>query len=229
MDDKIFYKRNLPHFQPLDYTYFITFRLANSLPVLVVNRLKEEYNKRLKEFESISIDKYKNEQHQEYKEEYFYRFDEKLNSTSFGNFWLKIPEVARIVEEAIHYRNKKKYDLIAYTIMPNHVHIIFTPIVERIADSLKVIKVPQKSEQNSVSPYIVTKILQDLKKFTANKANQFLNRSGAFWQHESYDHVIRNEKELKNLVKYILMNPVKANLVNKWEDWKWNYLNQNKF
>ncbi|MBU2583853.1 MAG: hypothetical protein KKH32_00820, partial [Bacteroidetes bacterium] len=72
---------------------------------------------------------------------------------------------------------------------------------------------------------IVTEILRKLKGSTANKCNKLLNRSGAFWQHESYDHVVRDIKELQRIVKYVLNNPVKAGLCEKWEDWKYSYCN----
>jgi len=52
-----------------------------------------------------------------------------------------------------------------------------------------------------------------------------LNRSGTFWQHESYDHVVRGDKELIRIAEYVLNNPVKAGLCERWEDWKWNYCN----
>ena len=80
---------------------------------------------------------------------------------------------------------------------------------------------------SNASYYIVTKILQDLKSKTALKANKILNRSGAFWQHESYDHVVRDEKELRRIVEYVLNNPVKAGFCEKWEDWQWSYCNFN--
>ncbi len=97
--------------------------------------------------------------------------------------------------------------------MPNHVHIVFS--VTRIADS---------SSRNSVSTYIVTKILQELKKYTALRANKILNKSGQFWHHESYDHVVRDDRELENIVDYVLHNPVKAGLVKEPENWKWSYI-----
>ncbi|MEW6194689.1 MAG: hypothetical protein AB1521_06015 [Bacteroidota bacterium] len=73
------------------------------------------------------------------------------------------------------------------------------------------------------STYIVTKILQELKKFTARGCNKILNRSGSFWQHESYDHVVRNEAELNSIVTYVLNNPVKAGLVDNPDNWSWSY------
>ena len=62
-----------------------------------------------------------------------------------------------------------------------------------------------------------------LKGYTARKANGLLSRTGAFWQRESYDHVIRDANEWQRIVIYVLNNPVKAGLVDTWEEWKWNY------
>lgn len=58
----------------------------------------------------------------------------------------------------------------------------------------------------------------------ARQANLLLNRQSAFWQEESYDHIVRDEEELGRIILYILNNPVKARLVEIWTDWKWNYL-----
>jgi putative transposase len=54
--------------------------------------------------------------------------------------------------------------------------------------------------------------------------NHVHSRSGAFWEHESFDHYVRNRAEWLRIVKYVLENPVKAGLVHKWEDWPWNYV-----
>ena len=62
-----------------------------------------------------------------------------------------------------------------------------------------------------------------LKKHTALEANKVLHRTGAFWQHESYDHVIRDSKELERMIWYVLYNPVKAGLTDSWEKWRWTY------
>ncbi|HCA80801.1 MAG TPA: hypothetical protein DEP53_13820 [Bacteroidetes bacterium] len=65
--------------------------------------------------------------------------------------------------------------------------------------------------------------MQSLKRHTAREANKILGRRGAFWQDESYDHVIRNSEELERIVLYVLHNPVKAGFVKNWRDWKWSY------
>jgi len=66
--------------------------------------------------------------------------------------------------------------------------------------------------------------MQSLKGYTARHANKILGREEKFWQDESYDHEVRDEEELARIVKYVLNNPVKAGLVNNWQDWKWNWL-----
>ena len=66
-------------------------------------------------------------------------------------------------------------------------------------------------------------LLQSLKARTAREANKILHQKGSFWQHESYDHVVRNGKELERIVNYVLYNPVRAGMVSSWEQWKWSY------
>ena len=70
--------------------------------------------------------------------------------------------------------------------------------------------------------------MQSIKRFSARQANKILNRTGSFWQAESYDHVVRDENEYYRVVKYISNNPVKAGLIEKCEDWKFNYCNADR-
>jgi len=225
-DFKTYYRRNLPHYQPLGYTYFVTYRLYGSLPVKVIEKLKSDREKQLKEIAGISDKSIRDEKYKKMQSAYFGKFDKLLDTSDYGPTWFKEKEIEQIVKDAIHFYDKKKYDLICYTIMSNHVHQVFTPIVGRISDSTN-----QQGEaevsRNRVSGYIVTKILQDLKRFTARECNKALNRSGSFWQHESYDHVVRDYDEFQRIVEYVLNNPVKVSLCEKWEDWKWSYCNFN--
>jgi putative transposase len=108
--------------------------------------------------------------------------------------------------DAIHYRNGKQYELICYTIMSNHIHIVFTILNE------------------NVNLYTV---LQRLKQFTATEANKLLNRKGEFWQEESYDRIVRDAKELSRIIQYVLNNPVKIGLVEDWRDYPFCYVNEN--
>ena len=74
--------------------------------------------------------------------------------------------------------------------------------------------------------YLFSETLRLIKGSTSREANKILNRNGEFWHHESYDHYVRNDKELNNIINYILQNPVKAGLVKNYNEWKWSY---NKF
>jgi putative transposase len=73
----------------------------------------------------------------------------------------------------------------------------------------------------------VTELLRLIKGSTARACNAALRRTGAFWQHESYDHVVRNGEELEQTIWYVLNNPVKARLVDSWEQWQWTYCKPN--
>ncbi len=220
--NKTYYKRNLPHYQPEGHTFFITFRLAGSLPVAVIKKLKEDRENELKLISGIMQQKQKAEKYYESQRKYFGVFDRLLDSNKSSPMWLKEKEIAEIVKEAIHYRDEKEYELVAYTIMPNHVHIVFTP---KFVSRSEASTTNKTKNEAGASFYNVTKILQDLKSEAALKCNKLLNRSGTFWHHESYDHVVRNIDELGRIVNYVLQNPVKAGLVENQEEWKWSYYN----
>ena len=87
--------------------------------------------------------------------------------------------------------------------MSNHVHILFT----------------QREDSRTIH-----ETMRSLKWYTAREANKILKMSGNFWQGESYDHIVRDEKEYYRIIKYILNNPVRAGLAEKLEDWKYTYL-----
>ena len=90
--------------------------------------------------------------------------------------------------------------------MPNHIHLVFELI-----------------EGNKG----MSKIMQSLKRTSARKCNLVLNRNGKFWQDESYDRLVRDDKELYFIIQYVLMNPVSAGLVQNWNDWKFTYCHPN--
>ena len=69
--------------------------------------------------------------------------------------------------------------------------------------------------------------MKNIKSYSAREANKILGRRGSFWQAESYDHIVRDEDELERIIKYVIYNPVKAGLVDRWEDWKHTYLLEN--
>lgn len=206
-DFKPFYRRNLPHFQVNGGTYFITIRLYGSLPKEVTIKLREENDDFINQIKLL--DKSPAEKDfliDEQYRRYFGKFDRLLDYAANDVHWLKIPEVAKILSEAIHFRNDVQYELICFTIMSNHLHIVF-----RILDE-------------NINLYSV---LQRLKQFTATQANKFLNKKNEFWQEESYDRVVRNGKELKRIISYVLNNSVKIGLVEDWRDYPYTYVNEN--
>ncbi len=197
-DNKINYERNLPHYQEPGATLFITFRLAGSIPHEVMARLNDELLHK-KEFleNNKSEDQIKNLREQ-YQKEIFWNWEKELDFSQRGPVWLKIASVAELVWEALHYRDGKEYILDACCIMPNHVHLVCTPITF------------------NDEPRFMSAIMHSLKGYTARKANLILGRTGCFWQHESYDHLVRNPEDYYRIVDYVLNNPAKAGLPDKW-------------
>lgn len=216
-----YYRRRLPHYQPEMATFFVTFRLIGSLPDDVLARLiaERDFNERLIANEK---DKQKREKMMaEERKRYFGHFDSFLDKARLGNNWLAESKIADLVAEAILYRDGKGYDLLAFCIMPNHVHLVIY-----VDQSISLAEESPESPNmgDSASHYIVTELLGSLKKYTALRANRLLKRFGAFWQHESYDHVVRNDDELERVIEYVAYNPVKAKLCRDWRDWKWTYV-----
>ncbi len=136
----------------------------------------------------------------------FGKWDNALDQSNTGIKYLANAQVAKLVVENLHYRDGKVYELIAYCIMPNHIHIVFMPL-----------------EESKGKYYSLSKIMHSFKRHIAREANLILGRTGSFWQHENYDHFVRDDAELERIVKYILYNPVKANLVKEQADWQWSY------
>ena len=108
--------------------------------------------------------------------------------------------MAELVENAMLHFDRERYRLHAWTIMPNHGHVLATPLGE----------------------HSLSAILQAWKSFTARKANEILVRKGSFWAPEYFDRAIRDEAHYSNALTYIAMNPVKAGLCGTPEDWRFS-------
>ena len=104
--------------------------------------------------------------------------------------------------------------------MSNHVHTIFKPFLSE--NNLQVFK-DIDGHPIFTSDYPgLSQIMHSVKGRSARECNLILSRSGSFWEHESFDHVIRPGK-FNATMRYVLNNPVKAGLVKRWRDWPWNY------
>ena len=178
-------RRNLPHWEQAGATYFVTFRLGDSLPTSKLSELEEE-RKRWLSFHPLPWSSGDTR-------EYYERFSEQIEiwlDAGEGSCFLVRPEAAEIVAQALTRFAGERYELGPWVVMPNHVHALVTP-----------------RAGHELGP-----ILHSWKSFTSNRINALLGRSGALWQHESYDHIVRNDAGLSRLTDYILGNPEKAGI-----------------
>jgi len=224
---KQFYRRKLPHYQPAKAKLFITYRLAGSLPDHVLAKLRQEKELMEKALGKIENILKRKELQYEFQRRWFARYDAYLDQAEHGPKWLSDPRITRLVYDSIRYRDGKVYDLDCLSIMLNHVHQVIEPLPVG-----QIVNLPHSGQINNLSnsgqidnlPYSISKIMHSLKRYTGTQANLILERTGQqFWQHENYDHVIRDDKEFERIIWYILNNPVKAGLVDSWEKWEWNY------
>jgi REP element-mobilizing transposase RayT len=176
------YRRNLPHICPPHTPIFLTWRLRGSLPAGIQIPIRKT--------PGITDG------------EKFVRIDRLLDAAKRGPLWLHDPRIADELCRIIEYGSEtglKRFVLHEYVVMPNHVHMLLTPVDE------------------------LSKITQAIKGTSAREANLILGRAGkVFWQDESYDYFCRNPVEFANIRSYIAMNPVRAGFVRKPEEWSWS-------
>jgi len=193
----------LPHVKREGADYFVTFRLADSLPrekLLEFEREKAWRRRRLHEFlaRGEAIDDSEQAINRDH-----YRSIERYLDQGSGVCHLRQPDMARLVADTLHHFHEKRYRLKAWVVMPNHVHVIVWPMPN----------------------HLLSNILKSWKQFTARRAKRVLALGeGPFWQPESYNHWIRNEEERARMVRYIQNNPVTARLCRRPEDWPWSHV-----
>lgn len=169
----------LPHFDAPGTQQFITYRLADSLP----SERRAEWETLLKVADNVEKQR-------------------QLNSyldRGLGACHLRDRRVAETVQENLWHHDGTAYRLLAWVIMPNHVHIL-----------IEVWDVP------------LGKIVKSWKSYTSRQANRILGRSGAFWEEDYFDRYIRDERNSWQFIRYIENNPTKAKLVRAPEDWLWS-------
>ena len=173
-----FYVRRLPHWQPPDADFFVTWRLYGSLP---------KAPKLLLPSATAGAA--------------FVALDRQLDRAANGPLWLNNAQVAECVSQTLLSGVSPWgfYDLLAWVVMANHVHVLLRPLIP------------------------LQKALMNIKSGSARAANAALGRTGKpFWQDESYDRWVRNDRERNSIVRYIHFNPVAAGLVTEPEQWPWS-------
>lgn len=213
---KTFYHNRLPHIAPIGATFFVTFRLADSLPVHIVEELKTAFHEKCAQLRAEKRPDYQDQIRLEQKR-YFGRFDHQLDTLCYGSCYLQRSAVAQIVARRLHEFDQVHYALHAYCIMPNHVHVLFDTGQQLLTEGgFYLDETPPHYMQLDF-------IMQLIKGASARLANKTIGRVGTFWMKDSYDHYVRNEKEWGNIIAYILNNPVKASLVDDWQQWQFSY------
>lgn len=175
-----FYRRYLPHWHPENRDIFLTWRLRGSLPHGLT---RAGHGPALQGGRQ------------------FVAFDRELDRAASGPKWLATPPVADEVAKVLVQGHAEwlLYRLHAWAIMPNHVHILISPLKP------------------------VSELTRVIKSASSRVANTVLNRRGQpFWQPESYDHWVRTEHELRNIANYIEDNPLRAGLVSSPEQYRWS-------
>lgn len=166
----------LPHCDTPDLLQAITFRLADSLPASVLDRLLQEAGSDVEKLGRI----------------------ENLLDAGHGACWLKQPAVADIFEGALLYGDGQYYRLLAWCVMPNHVHVLV----------------------ETRESYPLSRVVQGWKSFTARLINRHLGRTGTVWMRDYFDRYVRDDHHLAAVVAYIHNNPVKAGLVQNECEWQ---------
>jgi putative transposase len=193
----------LPHFESAETIQHVTFHLADSLPQSVLLRFESE-------LKLVSPEKRDAERRNR---------AEAWIDAGHGLCILRQSGLADLVQGSLLSFDSQRYRLIAWVVMPNHVHALF----------------------EAMDGWTVAKVVASWKKFTARRICDYLRESAvreaaekknanreigvprrSIWHREYWDRYIRSEKHLRRAVDYIHMNPVEAGLAASVEDWRWS-------
>jgi len=174
--------RHLPHWQQDGCSYFITFRLADSIPAAELRKLKDE----LAAWKNHHPEPWDYKTWQDYQQR-FHNGPQDWLDQGHGACLFSRAELRQIVASTLGYFDDDHYILDCFVVMPNHVHAIIKPLQGRS----------------------IASILHSWKSFSANQINKTANLSGTLWQEESFDRIIRDWDQLVDVRDYIERNPAK--------------------
>jgi REP element-mobilizing transposase RayT len=226
LDYKQFTKRHRPHIHQPGGVLFVTYRLHGSIPKATVREykarkewLENELRKATRAIQAPETEKLV-QRIEKFTREWFVKFEAILHEASVGPMWMQDERVAETVADSLRVLDGKDYRLDAYSVMSNHVHSVFKPFLDE--RNLREVK-DKDRHPVFLSDYPgLSRIMHSVKGRSARQCNRILSRSGAFWEHESFDRIIRPGK-FDATIRYVLDNPVKAGLVKDWREWPWNY------
>ena len=170
----------LPHWHQNNKIQFITFRLADSLP--------QEKLAELTAFKERWLAAHPQPWDQKTKDEYDYTIRRKIDrwlDQGFGECILQREDIRQIVANTLLLYHGRRYNLYRFVIMPNHVHLLLSPIGEEVS----------------------TRFIGSVKQYTANAINQALGRKGQVWQRNFFDRLVRDGNNFEAYVNYINQNP----------------------
>lgn len=188
------YTRHLPHWRQPGATYFVTFRLADSLPKEKLNELESlraELLLKIRTDSPVSHSGLLNPKTETLHREILQRIERWLDQ-GYGECWFRNHELASFAAEALRHFDQEHYEIGAFVIMPNHVHCIIRPF--------------------SSVPDALSKIMHSRKLWISSNVNRIVGRSGILWQDEFFDRIIRDEEHLYRCIQYIGRNPQSAGL-----------------
>jgi len=193
------YERCLPHWRRDGSTYFVTFRLADSIPRAILENWRHERRTWLAAHglaAGLSPDEWRKRYEaipeavrREFGRQAAGRCLQELDKCH-GECVLRNPEMSRIVADTLRFHDGTRLRCGDFVVMPNHVHWLLTPLADNALE----------------------RILQSVKRFSANQINRRFHRQGSLWRKESYDHIVRDDKELERTRAYIVNNPAGARL-----------------
>jgi type I restriction enzyme R subunit len=193
------YSYHLPHWRQEGVIYFVTCRLADSIPAHVLKMWAEDRRQWLathgitdrlppSQWDAL-YQQIPEGVRRAFEREQSRRFYVELDQCH-GSCLLRAPEAAGIVAAAMHFHHGKSLYCGDFVIMPNHVHWLVAPYPGRDLEDL----------------------VGSVKRYSAVRINKLVKRSGRLWQKESFDHIVRNAVQLDRFREYVKDNPAKANV-----------------
>jgi putative transposase len=180
-----FSANRLPHWQQLGGVYFVSFRLGDAIPRMVMDQWLGE--------RAAWLEAHPTPWAEDVEQEYHRRFTGEIERTldaGHGACGLRDGKCAEVVAEALRHFEGTRCQMYSWVIMPNHVHVLFTLIAGHALED----------------------VMHSWKLFSARKINALKGTTGHLWQRDYFDRLVRDAGHFGRCVRYIRGNPTKAKL-----------------